>query len=159
MLDLKVFAMGGTSTATHVASDREGQGSRPDPGTTSGGPAARLTGKRVLIVEDEALVALDLELAFEDEGVEVVGPALNLRDALSHLGSGAWIDGAVLDVDLGGKDVFPVAEILRARGVPFVFHTGHATRESLDRLFPGVTVCTKPALPSALIAVLLHLIN
>jgi CheY-like chemotaxis protein len=120
---------------------------------------SRLAGKRILIVEDEALVALDLEFAFEDEGAEVLGPALSLRDALEVLGSGALIDGAVLDVSLGGTEVFPVAEMLCARGVPFLFHTGHATAASLDALFPGVTVCTKPALPTALIAVLLRLIN
>jgi CheY-like chemotaxis protein len=121
-----------------------------------GGTARRLVGKRILIVEDEALVALDLELAFEDEGAEIVGPALTLRDALEVLRGDQTIDGAVLDVDLGGSDVFPVAERLRERGIPFVFHTGHATPESLEALFPGAITCTKPTLPAQLVSALLR---
>jgi CheY-like chemotaxis protein len=159
MLDFTNIAMRAASSTTRLASGDDTFGPRPSRNATRVGPSSRLTGKRILIVEDEALVALDLEFAFQDEGAEVVGPALSLRDALSVLGSDASIDGAVLDVDLGGKDVFPVAELLCARGVPFVFHTGHATRASLDKPFPGVMVCTKPTLPTALIAVLLRLIN
>jgi CheY-like chemotaxis protein len=127
-----------------------------DCGKDEGAPL-RLSGKRILIVEDEALVALDLELAFEDEGAEIVGPALSLGHALDLLEGEQAIAGAVLDVDLGGLDVFPVAEILRERGVPFIFHTGHATRESLELLFPGSVTCTKPTQPSTLITELLRL--
>ena len=141
----------------HVASTNGGRVAPAVQARSADEPDNRLRSRRILIVEDEALVALDLELAFEDEGAEIVGPALSLRDALELLQSEVPIDGAVLDVDLGGKNVYPVAEVLRERGVPFVFHTGHATRASLEQLFPGAITCSKPTLPSALIAALLQL--
>ena len=78
----------------------------------------RLLGKHVLIVEDEALLALELELAFGDEGAEIVGPALSLSHGVMLVEATAQIDCAVLDVDLGGRDVFPIAHALEQRGIP-----------------------------------------
>jgi CheY-like chemotaxis protein len=120
------------------------------------GMVGRLTGKRVLVVEDEALVALDLQFALEDEGAEVIGPALSLSDALDLVAREPDIDGAILDVDLAGVEVFPAAELLRSRGIPFVFHTGHGSRANLSERFPGSLTCSKPTLPSTLISALLR---
>jgi CheY-like chemotaxis protein len=117
----------------------------------------RLLGKRVLVVEDEALLALDLQYAFEDAGAEVLGPALSLMQALETVAHAAAIDLAVLDVDLAGEDVYPIAEILLQRGVPFVFHTGHGSRSELTQLFPGTITLMKPTLPETLIDHLLRL--
>lgn len=122
--------------------------------TTQGGE--RLVGKRVLIVEDEALLALELQYAFEDEGAEVIGPALSLDAALT-IAAGAAIDLAVLDVDLGGREVYPLAALLRQRGVPFVFHTGHGSPEALTAMFPGTITCPKPTRPDVLVVHLLRL--
>jgi CheY-like chemotaxis protein len=145
---------GSSSQQLAAASDEHGPFS---PRTGCGRePQRRLDCKSILIVEDEAIVALDLELAFEDEGARIVGPALSLKAALALLDSDAAIDGAVLDVDLGGRDVFPVAEILRDRHIPFVFHTGHASRAMLEDRFPGTIACNKPTLPSVLITALLR---
>jgi DNA-binding response OmpR family regulator len=119
-------------------------------------PHERLLGKRVLIVEDEALLALELQLAFEDEGAEVLGPALSLMKALEAVTYEARIDVAVLDVDLGGEDVFPIAELLLQRRVPFIFNTAHGSRNVLCGLFPGALTFTKPTLPDTLIA---HLVR
>ena len=119
---------------------------------TAGRPGARLAGKRVLIVEDEAMVALDLQFAFEDEGAEVIGPAQKLAAALRLAAEAPAIDAALLDVDIAGESVYPVAEALRARGVPFAFQTGHGTHGEIGTLFPGAATFTKPALPEALIA-------
>lgn len=91
-----------------------------------------LGGKRVLVVEDEMLLALDLEEGLRDAGCEVVGPAGSLRSAL-RLAENSDIDAAILDVNLAGERVFPVALVLSERGIPFVFATAYA---SSDELYP-----------------------
>lgn len=133
-----------------------GEGRSP-LGSGSARPGERLLGKRILIVEDQALLALELQFAFEDEGAEVIGPALSLAAARQAVVEHVEIDLAVLDVDLSGADVYPVAAMLQQRGVPFVFHTGHGTEPEIHALFPGATICIKPTLPHALIAQLLTL--
>ena len=130
---------------------------QPPKGTATGAhsagrPGERLLGKRILIVEDEALVAMELQFAFEDEGAEVVGPAQSLMKALETATHDSDIDLALLDVDIAGENVFPVAELLRRRGVPFAFHTGHASRSELGSLFPGTATFIKPAMAETLIS-------
>jgi len=85
-----------------------------------------IAGLRVLIVEDSLLLALELESGLEDAGVVVVGCAAELSEALSMLDQ--VFDVAVLDADLNGQSVAPVAEILRREGRPFVFATGYADK-------------------------------
>ena len=85
-----------------------------------------IAGLRVLIVEDSLLLALELEAGLEDAGVVVVGCAAELSEALSMLDQ--VFDVAVLDADLNGQSVAPVAEILRREGRPFVFATGYADK-------------------------------
>ncbi len=87
--------------------------------------SAPLTGRRVLIVEDESLVAMLLETILEDMGCIPVGPAANIDDGLAMVADGEHLDAALLDVNVAGRQVFPVAEALKARGVPFVFSTGY----------------------------------
>lgn len=89
---------------------------------TSTGPAS-LKGARVLIVEDAVLLALELETGLSDAGATVVGPAYELEEAIALLDQP--IDAAVLDANLNGRSVTPVAEALSARQVPFVFATGY----------------------------------
>ncbi|KQW73489.1 histidine kinase [Phenylobacterium sp. Root77] len=99
----------------------------PAPRKIEATPAAQgstdLRGKRVLIVEDAVLLALELETGLSEAGALVVGPAYELEEAMNLLGS--EIDAAVLDANLNGLSVTPVAEALAARGVPFVFATGY----------------------------------
>lgn len=83
-----------------------------------------LQGKKVLIVEDEALIAMLFEDMLSDFGCDVVGPAMNVRQAMEVARSAA-IDVAVLDVNLNGESSFPVATLLETRGVPFVFSSGY----------------------------------
>ena len=117
------------------------------------GDVSALAGCRVMVVEDEVLPAMEMEIALEEAEADVVGPAHTLGDALGLLDAEAEpIDVAILDVDLHGRDVYPVAEALRARGVPFLFYTGHGTREDLQARFGAVTVCAKPMLMEALLA-------
>jgi|SRR5580704_4478372 CheY-like chemotaxis protein len=80
--------------------------------------------RRVLIVEDEVLVSILIEDALADLGIEVAGVAGTLEEALTHVEAGNF-DCAILDLHIKGKEVFPVAEALAARGVPFVFATGY----------------------------------
>jgi len=82
-----------------------------------------LKGARVLIVEDAVLLALELETGLSDAGAQVIGPAYELEEAMALLDQ--EIDAAVLDANLNGRSVIPVAEVLKGRSVPFVFATGY----------------------------------
>jgi two-component sensor histidine kinase len=90
--------------------------------SATGGPTD-LKGARVLIVEDAVLLALELETGLSEAGASVIGPAYELEEALALLDQP--IDAAVLDANLNGRSVMPVAEALAARGIPFVFATGY----------------------------------
>ena len=83
-----------------------------------------LKGRRVLVVEDESLVAMLLETMLEDLGCIPVGPASSVDEGL-RLAQEDGVDAALLDVNVAGTQVFPVAEALEARGVPLVFSTGY----------------------------------
>jgi CheY-like chemotaxis protein len=83
-----------------------------------------LSGRRVLVVEDETMVAWLLEDMLADLGCAVVGPAAHVNQALAMLDAEA-LDAAVLDINLNGQKSYPVADALAARGVPFVFSTGY----------------------------------
>ena len=100
-----------------------------------------LRGKRVLVVEDEALIAVMVEDMLLEMGSEVVGPAATIEGALA-LARQEPLDAAVLDVNVRGERIDPVAEALMARGVPVLFATGYGE----VRLASGmpVTVIDKP---------------
>jgi CheY-like chemotaxis protein len=83
-----------------------------------------LDGLRILIVEDEFLVALDLERIVEEAGGTVVGPVAVLGEALDKARAEP-LNGAILDVNIAGKKITPVAAALRERGVPFILSTGY----------------------------------
>jgi CheY-like chemotaxis protein len=84
-----------------------------------------LKGRRILVVEDEYMIADAMKRGLEDEGATVVGPAPSVRRAFYLLEATADLDGAVLDMTLGEEKVFPVADALQAKGIPFVFTTGY----------------------------------
>jgi PAS domain S-box-containing protein len=120
---------------------------------TAAAPGVSLGGKRVLVVEDEALIALTLVDAIRDMGCEVIGPASTVTAAL-ELARTDRPDLAVLDVNLAGKGSAPVAQALRAMGVPFVYCTGYA--EPALQIAPELraTMLTKPIDTGALAAAL-----
>ena len=95
------------------------------------------SGRRVLVVEDEMIVAWLLEDMLADLGCAVVGPASSVEQALAMIDAEA-IDVAVLDVNLNGQMSYPIADALATRGVPFVFSTGYDKDTLLDgyRIFP-----------------------
>ncbi|GEO42253.1 response regulator [Skermanella aerolata] len=78
----------------------------------------------ILVVEDEPLVAMVLESIIEDMGASLVGPAASVEKALALIEAGGFT-GALLDVNLRGERVDAVADALAAKGLPFVFTTGH----------------------------------
>jgi len=103
---------------------------------------AKLAGLRVLVVEDEMMVSMLIEDMLGDLGCVVIGPASRLDEAL-ELARSSDIDCAVLDVNLGGEPIFPLADLLRERGRPFAFATGYgdAGLRDVDR---GTPVLQKP---------------
>jgi len=109
--------------------------------STSSGPAS-LKGARVLIVEDAVLLALELETGLSEAGAEVIGPAYELEEALALLDQP--IDAAVLDANLNGRSVAPVAELLSQRKVPFVFATGYGETGGAPGGFVDAPVIRKP---------------
>ncbi len=104
---------------------------------------APLSGRRVLIVEDESLVAMLLETILEDMGCTPVGPAANIDDGLRLAVEETPLDAALLDVNVAGRQVFPVAEALKARGVPFIFSTGYG-ESGLPDAWRGQPTIQKP---------------
>ncbi len=98
--------------------------------------------KRVLIVEDEAMISMLIEDMVLDFGCEIVGPAARLDHALT-LALQAEIDIGLLDINVDGSVVFPVADVLRFRGIPFIFSTGYDFR-SLPERFRNSPTLSKP---------------
>lgn len=107
---------------------------------------------RILVVEDEYLLADALADGLTALGAQVVGPAGGLAEALA-LAAEAEIDGAVLDINLRGEMVFPLADALAVRGVPYVFATGYG-RESIPVRHQGAPTLSKPVDVAALKALL-----
>jgi DNA-binding response OmpR family regulator len=114
--------------------------------------ASFLSGKSILLVEDEFLLALQLEELLQSHGGTVRGPYRSLDDALKAAQRQDF-DFAILDINLSGTMVYPLADELLARGIPFLFLTGYS-QANLPEQFRGVTRLNKPCDPAQLIATL-----
>jgi CheY-like chemotaxis protein len=117
----------------------------------------RLSGRRVLVVEDECIVSWLLEDMLADLGCAVVGPAACITEALAMIDADA-IDAAVLDVNLNGQPSYAIADALATRGVPFVFSTGYSKDGLLDA-YRIVATLQKPYHQSELADALATLFN
>jgi len=115
-----------------------------------------LHGRRILIVEDEPLIALELATILEAAGAEVVGPAGTSEEALRFIEENA-LDGVLLDGNLKGKPVDDIAAVLADRKVPFVFVSGYG-RDSLPATFEKVPLLGKPFHPDQLIDAAMQMI-
>lgn len=102
----------------------------------------QLAGLRVLVVEDEMLVSLLIEDVLEDEHCILIGPFHRVADALETARTEA-LDLAVLDVNVSGVKVYPIAEILSERGIPFLFLSGYG-KSGIPANHPEWRVCSKP---------------
>jgi CheY-like chemotaxis protein len=114
--------------------------------------AMGLEGVRVLIVEDDSLVAMSVGDMLSDLGCSVVANPGNLTQAFEMVGAGGF-DFALLDINLRGKEVFPVAEVLSRQGIPFAFASGYG-RAGLPEEFRTRPVLSKPFQISELSTVL-----
>lgn len=111
-----------------------------------------LRGLRVLVVEDVAVLAWRVRDVLQHAGAEVVGPAPDVPRALALL-AGGDVDAAVLDMNLNGESADPIADVLAARGVPFVFLTGYGSGTAEGR-HAGRPTLGKPLKPQVLIRAL-----
>ncbi|EJT00966.1 response regulator [Rhizobium sp. CCGE 510] len=102
-----------------------------------------LHGCHVLVVEDEFMLAEDLSQELADAGAVVVGPAQSLERAIELLATPDVLDAAILDVNLQGKQVYPLADLLMERNIPFVFTTGYDA-SVLPARFRLMGCCAKP---------------
>lgn len=120
---------------TAVAAHEGGTGSAEGGGSS-------MNGKRILLIEDEALVALEIESDLLAEGCIVVGPAGNIASA-QRLIAESEIDAALVDANLAGRPVDELAVALTRKGIPFAFATGYG-RDGLPREFRDAIVLSKP---------------
>ncbi len=115
-----------------------------------------LQGLRVLVAEDVAVLAWRVRDILATAGAEVVGPAPDVPQALALL-EGREVDAAVLDMNLGGETAEPIADVLAARGVPFLFLTGYAWADMEGR-HAARPALGKPVKPAALVRALADLL-
>lgn len=113
------------------------------PATELPCPQSAASARRVLVVEDEALVALELSCGLEDLGWSIIGPASSLETARALLRETDSIDAAVLDINVAGQLVYPLAHDLRGRGVPILFCSGYDAVDAGGR-FADVPILSKP---------------
>src|SRR4051794_17792037 len=102
-----------------------------------------LSGERVLVAEDECLIAIDLADTFETAGANVIGPASTVKEALRLIRS-QEVDRACLDFNLADGEVTPVLDLLASKGIPMVVYTGRGLPKELTAQHPSLNVLHKP---------------
>ena len=115
------------------------------------GAVGPLSGARILIAEDEVVIALELQDIFIDAGAEFVALANTIDDALAAIEHDR-VTAAVLDVRLGTASIGPVADLLVRRAVPFMFYTGQPQTDPARAPWPDVPSVEKPATQSKLLS-------
>jgi DNA-binding NarL/FixJ family response regulator len=114
-------------------------------------PDTKLTGRRILVAEDEYLVAFDLRDELELAGATVLGPAPSVDAALDLIAANSHIDAAVLDINLDGEFVFAAADALIVRNVPLLFTTGYDQAATPER-YRHLPRCEKPFDPAEIVS-------
>jgi two-component sensor histidine kinase/CheY-like chemotaxis protein len=140
------------------ATEPQAARARPAPFTELGAQRELLRGRRVLLAEDASIVAMELFAMLENAGAQVLGPAATVEGAMA-IASGEKIDCAVLDVNLNGEMVFPVAQRLRARHVPFIFVTGYGDPSMWPADFRDAEKLSKPVQSAELLAIVAALVR
>lgn len=113
---------------------------------------------RILIVEDDVILGLDLKMTLIDAGFLTTGP-ITTMDAAMQIARTQQIDAAILDLHLSGQDVYPLASILNERHIPFMFYTGCVLADALKLYFPLNPVCIKPQTTRQLMTVLAGMLS
>lgn len=107
-------------------------------------------GCNIMVVEDEFLIADDIATLLREAGAKVIGPAASLPEAMRLAGDTAQIDAAVLNIDLNGVTVFPLADELLARGIRIMFLTGYGD-SNIPAEYASIPCCRKPTGPACVI--------
>src|SRR5262245_5803349 len=115
-------------------------------------PMPEFRGLRILLVEDDLLIAMDMEDVLRDLGCEVVGPYGKLADAISAAVDAAELDGAIIDLNLLGELSFPRIETLKTKAVPCVLCSGYADLPEVRSQLSDIPKLGKPCNPDALIS-------
>lgn len=110
----------------------------------------RMERPKVLVVEDEFIIALDLSETVQDLGYELEGPYADRRTALVSV-EAELPDCAILDVFAADGEVYPLADKLSQAGVPIIFHSGHVAPSDIAERYPHAQACAKPCPPDRLI--------
>ncbi|WMT92894.1 response regulator [Pelagibacterium sp. H642] len=113
-------------------------------------------GRKILVAEDDYLIVSDLVQWLERTGFHTIGPVANLQDALFEIEHEPRLQGALLDINLGGEWSFPVADALREKGIPIVFTTGY-DRDVIPDRFNDVEIFRKPIDPITIAETLVRL--
>jgi CheY-like chemotaxis protein len=117
----------------------------------------QFAGRRILILEDEFILALEIQEVLEEAGAEVIGPASTIEKALQMIDNGSRIDAAILDLNVNGRLSTPVAEALGRLSVPYLFATGYGPDHSA--VSGAVCVLTKPYMPDQLLKAVQRLLG
>jgi two-component SAPR family response regulator len=112
-------------------------------------------GRRILVLEDDYWVVMDLINDLRESGAEIVGPFANIDQAMDALKDGATLDGAILDVNVQGDRSFTLADALIREDIPFVFATGYDSSE-IPETYADATVLQKPVNAAQIAKVLLR---
>lgn len=112
----------------------------------------------MLVVEDEFIIALDIQSSLEEAGAAVVGPALTLEQAL-ELAEHERLSAAMLDLRLGRDLASPVAQILSERHIPFLFYTGQPASDPVRRAWPQSMTLSKPASGHEIVSAVVDIIR
>jgi CheY-like chemotaxis protein len=118
-----------------------------------------LAGCRVLVVEDETLIAADISEVLTGAGGVLVGPAASVREARQLIKENSFLDAALLDVNLSDGLITPILEALSARGIPTMVYTGSAVPADVRQRHPDLIAISKPVLPARLIGELRKIIG
>lgn len=106
-------------------------------------PRRGLSGLRVFVVEDEVLIGMMLEDMLSDLGCQVIGPSINMDEALRTV-QDPTIELAILDLNLNGVSSLPVADVLQARRVPIIFSTGYGVADNISEPYKSFPTLAKP---------------
>ena len=121
-------------------------------------PARALEGARILVVEDDFLISMELDTILAGAGAEVVGPCRTVAQARILI-EGNSISAAILDFQLGQDTTMPVARQLTRHGIPFVFFTGQVNTRQIHAECPGAKVISKPLQRRTILAAIADMLH